>query len=98
MEAGVIGYLGQHVEATARKQELEVVTTLPQRMMVLPAQAVHRKKLPVREDLVLLMEIGAPGVLGPHVPVTAKRPKLEVVTTLLQSMGGKLVLVLVKAK
>ena len=98
MEAGVIGYLGQHVAATARKQELEVVTTLPQRMMVLPAQAVHRKKLPVREDLVLLMEIGAPGVLGPHVPVTAKRPKLEVVITLLQPMGGKLVLVLVKAK
>ena len=98
MEVGVIGYLGQHVEATARKQELEVVTILPQRMMVPPAQAVHRMKLPVREDLVLLMEIGAPGVLGPHVPVTAKRPKLEVVTTLLQPMGGKLVLVLVKAK
>ena len=98
MEAGVIGYLGQHVEATARKQELEVVTTLPQRMMVLPAQAVHRKKLPVREDLVLLMEIGAPGVLGPHVPVTAKRPKLEVATTLLLPMEGNLALVLIKAK
>ena len=98
MEAGVIGYLGQHVAATARKQELEVVTAHLPRMEVRTAKVKQRRIHHVRAVIVLWMEIGAPGVLGPHVPVTAKRPKLEVVTTLLQPMGGKLVLVLVKAK
>ena len=84
MEVGVIGYLGQHVAATARKQELEVVTVLLPRMEVLTAQGKLRRIHHVQAETVLLMEIGAPGVLGPHVPVTARRQKLEVVTTQLQ--------------
>ena len=84
MEVGVIGYLGQHVAATARKQELEVVTVLLPRMEVLTAQGKLRRIHYVQVETVQLMEIGALGVLGPHVPVTARRQKLEVVTTQLQ--------------